>query len=253
VLPFTGLLAPADVAVDTAGNVYVTEPAGVVELAAGATASVELPFKLSQPQGIAVDTAGAVYVTDWIRSEVWKLAAGSGTPTMLQFIGLKCGEHDSKLANPNGVAVDTAGTVYVTDGGCQGRVLTMAAGSSTPTMLPFTDLQNFNGGVAVDSAGNVYITDTYNNRVLKLAAGSNRPTALPFTGLADPDAVAVDSAGNIYVTDSYNNRVLKLAAGASTPTVLAFTGLNRPTGVSVDRAGNIYVTDANRVLKLAAG
>ena len=59
-----------------------------------------------------------------------------------------------------GMAVDTAGSVYVT--------VKLAAGSSTPTVLPFTDLPN---GVAVDAAGNVYVADTGNHRVLKLAAG----------------------------------------------------------------------------------
>jgi DNA-binding beta-propeller fold protein YncE len=64
------------------------------------------------------------------------------------------------------VAVDSAGTVYVTG---NNRVLKLAAGSSTPTELPFTDLDGPHG-VAVDSAGSVYITDGA-NRVVKLPAG----------------------------------------------------------------------------------
>ena len=50
------------------------------------------------------------------------------------------------------------------------RVLKLAAGSSTQTVLPFTGL-NGPRGVAVDTAGNVYVTDDGNNRVLKLPAG----------------------------------------------------------------------------------
>ena len=46
----------------------------------------------------------------------------------------------------------------------------LAAGSATPTELPFTGLNN-PGGVAVDAASNVYVTDNGNNRVVKLAAG----------------------------------------------------------------------------------
>jgi serine/threonine protein kinase, bacterial len=68
------------------------------------------------------------------------------------------------------MAVDSAGNLYVTDGGNPGRVLELAAGSSTQAVLPFTGL-NGPDGVAVDTAGNVYVTDWGNNRVLKLPAG----------------------------------------------------------------------------------
>jgi DNA-binding beta-propeller fold protein YncE len=256
VLPFTAPLGVAGVAVDTAGNVYLTEAAGVQKLAAGATASVALPFpQVGQPQGIAVDASGAVYVSDYSRSSVWKLASGAGTPAMLQFTGLKCGGRDSQLGSPNGVAVDKAGAVYVADAACQGRVVTLPAGSTTAAVLPFAGLVNFDGGVAVDSGADVYITDNYTNRVLKLPAGASVAAALPFTGLSSPQGVAVDGGGSLYVADTGNNRVLKLPAGASTPTALPFTGLSSPQGVAVDGAGNVYVCDRgnDRVLKLAAG
>ena len=65
--------------------------------------------------------------------------------------------------------MDTAGDVYVTDGGNK-QVLKLAAGSSTPTVLPFTGL-NGPGGVAVDTAGNVYVLDHSGfGQVVKLAA-----------------------------------------------------------------------------------
>ncbi len=67
------------------------------------------------------------------------------------------------------MAVDAAGDVYVTDG-FNNRVVKLAAGSYTQTVLPFTGL-NDPRGVAVDAAGNLYVTDRGNNRVLKLAAG----------------------------------------------------------------------------------
>jgi serine/threonine protein kinase, bacterial len=101
-----------------------------------------------------------------------------------------------------------AGTVYVTDSRNY-RVLKLAAGSSTPTVLPFTGLNNPTG-VAVDTADNLYVTDSRNYRMLKLAAGSSTPTVLPFTGLNNPTGVAVDIAGNLYVTGF---RVVKLPAG----------------------------------------
>jgi serine/threonine protein kinase, bacterial len=157
------------------------------------------------------------------------------------------------LYYPQGVVVDSAGTLYVVDFR-NNRVLKLPAGSATQTVLPFTGL-HWPYGVAVDSAGNLYIVDSGNDRVLKLPAGSATQEVLPFTGLMDPRGVAVDAAGNLYATDSFNNRVLKLPAGSATQEVLPFTGLLGPEGAAVDAAGNLYVTDSgnNLVVKLPAG
>jgi serine/threonine-protein kinase len=252
VLPFTGLNTPTGVAVDSAGNVYATDPYNnrVVKLAAGTTTQTVLPFTdlnhtdLNNISGVAVDSAGNVYVTDIGGNRVLKLAAGTTAQTVLPFTGLN---------GPRGVAVDSAGSLYVADKG-NDRVLKLAAGTSTQTVLPFTDLGNPLFGVAVDGAGNVYVTDNAGDQVKKLAAGTTTQTVLPFTGLNGPRGVAVDSAGNLFVADAHSNRVLKLAAGSATQTVLPFTDLDYPTGVAVDSAGNVYVTDERgRVLKLPAG
>jgi serine/threonine-protein kinase len=161
--------------------------------------------------------------------------------TVLAFTGLD---------EPYGVAVDSAGTVYVANFR-HNQVVSLAAGPSSPTALGFTGL-NDPDGVAVDSSGTVYVTDF--NRVAALAAGASSPTVLGFTGLNDPAGVAVDSTGTVYVTDFVNHRVVALAAGSS-PTVLGFTGLDHPAGVAVDRARTVYVTDTyhNQVVALAAG
>ncbi|OBA83641.1 serine/threonine protein kinase [Mycobacterium sp. 1164966.3] len=155
--------------------------------------------------------------------------------------------------SPGGVAVDSSGTVYVTNQGMKGRVVTLAAGSSAPTVKPFSGLYEPQG-VAVDSAGKIYVSD-FNNRVVSLGAGSNNQTDMPFTGLNYPEGLAVDAQGSIYVADRGNNRVVKLEPGSTNQIVLAFDGLKNPDGVAVDSNGNVYVTDTdnNRVLKLDAG
>jgi serine/threonine protein kinase, bacterial len=248
-LPFTGIdfrLSPGGVALDKAGDVYVTSEGmygRVVELPRGSSTPAVLPFSgLYQPQGLAVDNAGAVYVADF-NNRVVKLTAGSTSQTVLPFTGLNY---------PEGVAVDGQGSIYVADRG-NNRVLKLPAGATSQTVLPFTGLKNPDG-VAVDTAGNVYVTDTDNNRVLMLAAGSTAQTVLPFAGVAVPWGIAVDNAGDVFVTEHDSNQVLELPAGSNTPTVLPLNGLNTPLGVAVDSAGDIYVADRgnDRTVKLAA-
>ncbi len=202
-----------------------------------------IDFRLS-PSGVALDSDGNIYVTsEGMYGRVVKLTTASGATTILPFNG---------LYQAQGLAVDGAGTVYVTD--FNNRVVALAAGSNTQKVLPFTGL-NYPEGVSVDGQGNVFVADRGNSRVVKLAAGGQTQTVLPFAGLKDPDGVAVDPAGNVYVTDTDNNRVVRLDAASNTPTVLDLEDLSVPWGIAVDNAGTVYITehDKNQVVKYAAG
>ena len=258
-LPFTGLKWPSGVAVDAAGDLYVTDAGNnrVVRLAAGSSTQTVLRFTdLNDPGGVAVDAAGAVYVADSYNHRVVKLAPGSSNQVVLPFNGI----------SPAGVAVDAAGNIYVSDAG-NNRVLVLVAGSSTQSDLPFTGL-NHPEGLAVDAEGAVYVADNHNSRIVKLAAGSpslphqpyprrqlwyDTQTVLPFRGfISSPNGVAVDPAGAVYVTNRSGNCVLKLAADSLTPTAVVFP-TPHANGVAVDTAGTAYVIDysGNQVIKMA--
>jgi DNA-binding beta-propeller fold protein YncE len=99
------------------------------------------------------------------------------------------------LGDPAGVAVDSAGNLYVIDE-WNNRVLKLTPGSSAQMVLPFTELHD-PGDVAVDAFGNLYVSEP--GGVLKLPVGSSDQEGLPFTGVRQSRGVAVDSAGNLYL------------------------------------------------------
>ena len=154
------------------------------------------------------------------------------------------------LRQPQSVAVDGSGDVFVADGAGH-RVVELPAGGSQQT-LPFSGL-SANLGVAVDATGDVFVADTQNARVLELPAGGSQQT-LPFNGLTAPADVAADAAGDVFVADAPTGRVVELPAGGSQQT-LPFSGLSDPEAVAVDAAGDVFVADAGnmRVVELPAG
>ena len=186
---------------------------------------------------------------------------------------------DAWFNYPEGVAVDSAGNVYVADRDnnrirkiTSGGMVSLFAGSGTAGYYEGAGASaQFNKptGVAV-YAGDVYVADRDNNRIRKinsvgmvsLFAGDG--TATQFN---KPTGVAVDSAGNVYVADSENHRIRKITSGG-TVTLFAGSGtagynegagataqFNKPTGVAVDSSGNVYVADSenHRIRKINSG
>ncbi len=148
------------------------------------------------------------------------------------------------FTSPQGVAIDGAGTLYVTDTGTNTVVEVpqgCAASSCQRTLdggfyLPY--------GIAVDGAGNVYVADSSNNRVVEMPAGCTS-SACEITigrGWNFPFAVAVDSAGNVFVGDFGNHQVERVAAGGGAQTTVV-TNLQFSYGIAVDAAGDLFVAD----------
>jgi sugar lactone lactonase YvrE len=148
------------------------------------------------------------------------------------------------FTSPQGVAIDGAGTLYVTDTGTNTVVEVppgCVASSCQRTLdggfyLPY--------GIAVDGAGNVYVADSGNNRVVELPAGCSSSACEIAIGRGwnFPYAVAVDSAGDVFVEDFGNRRVERVAAGGGAQTTVV-SNLQFSYGIAVDAGGDLFVAD----------
>ncbi len=292
---------PSGVAVDSAGNVYVADTgnstirkvtlAGVETTLAGLAGSrgsadeTGSAARFSNPNGVAVGSAGNVYVADTFNRTIRKVTP-AGLVTTLAGLAGSSGSADgtgsaARFNDPYGVAVDSAGNVYVADYGNNpirkvtpaGVVTTLAglAGSSgsadgTGSAARFY----WPNGVAVDSAGNVFVADKWNDMIRKvtpagvvttLAGLAGSRGSADGTGSATrfnyPSGVAVDSAGNVYVADTVNSTIRKVTPAGLVTTLAGLAGssgsadgtgsaarFNYPSGVAVDSAGNVYVADS---------
>ncbi len=146
----------------------------------------------------------------------------------------------SGLSGPQGVAVDTAGNIYIADFGSNSLKKWTAATQQISTLA-----SGFNepSGLAIDAAGNIYIADRANSVVKKWAASTSQVSIL-ISGLNSPSGVAIDSAGNVYVGDQGNGSGGYVeewnAATQQVSTVLSSSQLGydvTPNRIALDTAG----------------
>lgn len=171
------------------------------------------------------------------------------------------GSAPGKLYDPEGVATDVQGNIYVADWGNNrvekfsptGRVLAVFGTGQAGAVS-----REFDGpsGIAVDDHGAMYVVDSKRNRVVKLSA-SGRVVAIygsygsrpgQFNG---PHDIAVDNRGDMYVADYYNNRVQEIAPGGAVVLVVGnVTGgtapgqFRFPVSVALDWRAHLFVADA---------
>ena len=176
------------------------------------------------------------------------LVAGTGTPGFSGDGGLAA---SAQLNKPSGMAVDSAGNLYIADSG-NNRIRKVSNGAITTVSGGGAGAQLSNPtGVAVDTSGNLYIADSGNNVVRKVSGGVTVTVAGTGTAgafgdggpatsaqLNSPEGVAVDTQGNLYIADYGNDAVVEVAGGILT-TVYYDQG-SSPVAVAVDGAGNLF-------------
>lgn len=240
------VVSPQGLALDTRGNLYVSDYAahvirkidlnGMVSTIAGTgsagnsgSGGKAAAARLNGPYALAFDFVGNLYVAEDLNNAVRRITPDGN---IVAFV--------SGITNPEGLAVDSANFVYVSSWGDQKVVKVSPSGSIS--LMAGNGNYGFSGdnalatsatlagpqGLAIDAAGALWICDSGNNRIRKVNAAGNIMTAIGsgYSGLTNftldptsgavylPGAVFIDGKGTIYWSEAGNNRIRSYSASA---------------------------------------
>jgi len=250
---------------DSGGNYFVTDSLG--DFIKGAKTELSVSF------GIAVDFSSNIYVTNAGNQSITvypPLANGAGTVN--EFPTLAITGSSTGLNNPVGVALDSAGNIYVANQGGASITVYPPLGTSTANQSPTATISGGETGfifptyIALDDSLNIYVTDVGNDTVRVFpplaTSGTGTLNEAPIATIdvssagGNPFGIVVDESGRIYVANDTTSDITVYpplaisglgALGAESPIATisdGTTGLDSPYGLALDGGGRLYTANS---------
>jgi sugar lactone lactonase YvrE len=294
------LVYPVAIARDHSGNLFVADASanvirmvttgGAVSIFAGTTGNAGSTdgagsaARFNQPGGLALDATGNLFVADTGNATIRKITS-SGVVTTLAGDATARGNVDgtgnaARFNHPIGLAIDSAGNLYVADTFTDtvrkitpaGAVSTLAGSNAvTGSTDGSGSAARFNNpsGVTADASGIVYVTDTGNNTIRKITADGTVTTLAGLPGVSgstdgtgsaaffsQPTNLAIDVNGNLYVADTGNALIRRVTSSGGVSLLAGVPGIaglsdgvgldalfDQPHGLVLDGNGNLLVAD----------
>jgi sugar lactone lactonase YvrE len=271
-------------AIDAVGDVYVADankvrkitPAGLTTTLAGsdnygAVDGVGANARFDSLWAVAVDKSGNVFAADSRNSAIRRITADGVVTTVAGTLSKTQGSVDgpaaaARFAQPEGIAIDSGGAMYVADSGNYtirkiaptGTVSTLAGNPSAPGLQDGVgNAATFShpAGIAVDTLGNVFVTERFNLLIRKLSNTNEVRTIVDLIvgRRFDPrrlGSVATDRLGNLYAAVIYDQTLAKFPPTGN-PIALNCGVVCSTRAVATDSAGNIFVATEGSIRRIA--
>jgi sugar lactone lactonase YvrE len=233
--PAARFQSPAALALDGAGNLFVTDMDNTIRKivlgtgdvttvagqpgVSGSQDGIGTAALFTQPQGLAADGAGHLYVADTENRTIRKIVLATGTVTTL---------------------AGSVGVNETIDG------IGSAAGFASPQ------------GLALDGAGDLFVADYYGNKIRKVVLATAAVSSLPQSEQWQwPNFLAYDGAGHLFVTEGTRHTVFQVSLPTFEMTTIvgrpssiggndgvgAEARFNGPSGLASDNQGGVFVAD----------
>ena len=227
--------------------------------------------RLSYPYGVAVDAGGNLYIADAGNNRIRRVDAATQVISTVAGTGLQGSSGDggpaisARLFNPEALAFDSAGRLYISDTGNH-SIRRFDPASGAITRVAGTGAPGYNGdsgtatavqlahpqGLAFDRAGLLYVADQNNGRIRRLDPVAGTMVTIATVVLAN--GVAVDAAGIVYATGlGGDSPLFRINPDSGVATQLSFRNVTAAWALATDASGHLLISDVVQGYLVKAG